>query len=173
MKRIGDFALGAFLAALGLWVLGVSLPHTFQPGEEIKASEMNDNFEALRQAATANGERLSSVASGQKALPTAEGKLAYAYFGWDGSKWGILAFFNSTGGAVTAKINGTGDYDFTFEGFDLTGASIQLTPSRHTPRVCMLYTDIGNVAVTDTFNVRCYTLNGGSGVTSLAITVMK
>lgn len=46
--NLKHFVLGAALAASGLYVVAVSLPHTFAPGTPIKASEVNANFSALK-----------------------------------------------------------------------------------------------------------------------------
>ncbi|RIH84726.1 hypothetical protein Mterra_01906 [Calidithermus terrae] len=51
--NLKHFVLGAALAASGLYVVAVSLPHTFAPGTPIKASEVNANFGALKTAADA------------------------------------------------------------------------------------------------------------------------
>lgn len=51
--NLRHFVLGAALAASGLYVVAVSLPHTFAPGTPIKASEVNANFSALKTAVNA------------------------------------------------------------------------------------------------------------------------
>jgi len=171
--KVRDFALGAFLVALGLWGLAMTLPHTFSPGDEIKASEMNANFGALKAGVDSNAARLSQVGALEKALPSREGKVAYAYFGHESGAWRIISYYNSTGGAVTVQVNGPGDYDVTFEGFDLTEGMVQVTSGQLPPRLCVLNTRLHMETVTDTVNVRCFDLAGNLRVSHFVITAMK
>ncbi|GEM90102.1 hypothetical protein [Oceanithermus desulfurans] len=116
--------LGAFLSALGLWGLAVTIPNSFSSGEVVSASKMNENFQALKAAVDALEAKLSEVQAGQKALTSAAGVLAYARQ----DQGALVQSFNPAGN-VTLEFDASNKYaTFTFSGLDLSDAAILVTP---------------------------------------------
>lgn len=69
MQRLRTTRLGVILGILvplTIWAADVLLPHTFQSGGAIRASEVNANFEALRVAVNAKAEASAVVGSGTR-----------------------------------------------------------------------------------------------------------
>jgi outer membrane murein-binding lipoprotein Lpp len=157
IERVKYLVLGALLASLGLWVFAVTLPHTFSPGQEIKSAEMNENFQALKDAVDALEAKVDSIAAGQKAAPTKAGVLAYALVYLDG---GLGSKFNPTGRDIRIDHPANGEYHVTFEGVNLSNAVVLVSG----------YEDPMYVGTTDnacyvreirgeTVKVLCYDLN--------------
>ncbi len=152
------------------WVAAVDLPYTFSPGQEIKSSEMNANFGALKDAIDA----LEA-----EALRSQEGVLAYAFYGWSANPrpggWDVLYSYNSTGGDVTAHKVDTGVVDITFMKVNLYRASIQVTAmDANAPSLCILGDSPNFSGIGDTVRVRCFELSTGSlSDTAFVITVIK
>ena len=122
VQRTKYFVLGALLATMGLWGLAVTLPHNFSAGQEIKAAEMNANFQALKNAVDALEAKLNKVAASQKAPPTKAGTLAYVLVRPDGTKWSGYDF--NPGGSITTMKLGPGQYRVVFNGLSLTNGIV-------------------------------------------------
>ncbi len=125
VAKIKYLVLGALLASIGLWALAVTLPHTFNSGDEIKSAEMNANFQALKAAVDALESKLAAVSAGMRALPSASGKAAYVWVYSSGTA-DTYYNFNSAGGTITATKTGTGKYSVTIPGFGKAG-NVQVT----------------------------------------------
>ncbi len=119
-----SFMLGVFVTALGLWALAVVVPNTFQSGDVVSSSKVNENFRALADAVTALEAKLSQVSEAQKALPSQNGTFAYLRVAADGS---TVAPFNPSGGSITVEKTGDGEYEITFENLDLHNAMLLTT----------------------------------------------
>ena len=172
MSRRKSFSLvfGLVLVFSG-WVAAVDLPYTFSPGQEIKSSEMNANFGALKDAIDA----LEA-----EALRSQEGVLAYAFYGWSANprpgKWTVIYSYNSTGADVISDHVSAGVADITFRKIDLYHASIQVTAMSETvPGVCVLGSSPDDDGIDDTVRVRCFDLSAGASLADIAfvITVIK
>ncbi|WP_287408143.1 hypothetical protein [Oceanithermus sp.] len=142
---------GIFLAALGLWGLAVTIPNSFSSGEVVSAAKMNENFQALKTAVDALEAKLSEVQAGQKALPSGMGVLAYASVSNAGN---VGEHFPP--GAFTVTRSGTGTYDISVSGIDLSNAIVLITTRNYPqPGVCNL-----GLQYSTGFPVECYTIDG-------------
>jgi len=174
VQRTKYFVLGALLATMGLWGLAVTLPHNFSAGQEIKAAEMNANFQALKNAVDALEAKLSAVQAAQKALPSKTGQLGYAWVRRTGTI-GSGYTFMSNGNTPTVTKTGVGTYTVRFPGFNLGGGHVQVTTYVEDPA------DQDNICAIDSWGgeyvyVNCVDSDAGAGSlqdTSFTILVLK
>ena len=164
-----DFArqvLGVWaLVATAFVLMGVTIPHTFSAGDVISASEMNENFAALKQAVdTLEGsvETLGrDLASAQAEIASLRADvnmlrsplrigspLAFALIGADGT---IAAQWTSTGNplSVDKPLGTTGVYNITLPdriAFEVDGHAVTLTPTDD-GRQPIIMQDRGNLSV--------------------------
>lgn len=164
VNKMKYFFMGVFLALAGYSVLAaVNLPHTFKAGDPIKSSEVNENFDALKQAVETLQSQVSSLSSQQSTvnnrvssleqfkqdLPKAKGyPRVYALIKSDAT---INNFWSSTGASLSVSHPSTGIYIVKYS--DNTG-QIYGTPAFVTPYNNPVACD--TVPFNDFIEVDCY-----------------
>jgi hypothetical protein len=141
-----------------------TVPHTFQPGTVISASQVNDNFNALLAGVNANDSRLT------RALSSLNGIFAYA--GTAVPDGPLARSYNSTAGAVTVSGSG-GGYVVRFAGIDCgasPGKGLAIAQSAGTPGItCRVNGDWGNDANTCRVYVGCFSTSGSLEATPFSL----
>ncbi len=181
---------GIFIAVLGLWGLAVTLPHTFSSGQVIKASEMNANFNALKNAigaletevnslkakvATLEGQaaqhdaKLSRVPDGFYALPTQEGHYQWATVMSDGTLNHGYTSDDPPGTPTTSRL-GPGEYRVSFVPQGSSGLFATITPNSPSDRYCQLN---GINYSSHNVTVRCYDNAGNLADTIFKIAIIQ
>lgn len=168
------FALGLMLASAGLWALAVTIPNSFTAGTTISASQVNQNFQALKTAVDALEAKVNAL--GTNAIPAAKtGRVGYAWADQPASASYTPDpdySFNSAAGAITATRSGAGDYAIVFSGLGggpNEGGNVQVSAYGSGAGYCRVqgWASIGSSV---TININCF--NSAGVATDMAYTVL-
>lgn len=140
-------------AAVGYAV--VTIPNTFTAGTVASADQVNENFAALKSAVDTLQTQVATLQAANP-LPSASGRLAYAFVNEDAS---LVRSFNSSGGTNSAVVDGTPVYTVTFPGLADEGSfdgNVQVTASATDRAFCVADPDANGADVV--VIVSCYDL---------------